>query len=111
MEELKKLSDKPMTLMKTFLANLKDDLGNLAKRLEEDAALEGIKEIWGLCALSPRWGERYGFKTKLFEHDLSVVETHEDSIVDKPEVSDFTIDQALHLFIHKKNSFIKVFGK
>lgn len=110
MDELKKMSDKPITLMRNFLKNLKGDLGELASLLKDQAELSGVREIWGLCALSPRWGERHGFKTKVFVKDPKIVQRHESSITGKPSVGELAVDQPLHLFIHSKDSFIKVFG-
>ena len=108
--ELKNLDLQPIKLMKHFLTNIKTDLNNLATNLQNDERLKKINEIWGLCSLSARWGERHGFKTYEFTNDPELIKLHDLTIEGVPKLDELTIPQPLTLFHHTKESFIREFG-
>ena len=105
LEELEKYKDRPVKMMKEFLGNLREDLGQLASMLEENSKLLKVKEIWGLCNLSARWGERHGFITKIWSRSPKKITKYELSIMGKPSVGGLALNQPLYLFFHTRNSF------
>lgn len=105
LEELEKYKGRPFKTMKKFLRNLREDLGKLASKLEEEPRLFNVKEIWGLCNLSARWGERHGFITKIWSRNRKKVAKFEQSIVGKPDVGSLASNQPLCLFFHNRDSF------
>jgi len=110
LEELNKLNSKPLELMKIFFKNLKTDLNDLAVKLQNDSRLIKINEIWGLCTLSTKWGERHGFETHQFIDDPDLIRAHDKTIIGAPKLDELSIPQPLSLFYHTKESFIKEFG-
>ena len=111
LERLKKYKDEPIQMMKKFLGNIQDDLGQLASMLKEDPQLISVKEIWGLCNLSARWGERHGFITKVWSNNPKKIAVFEQSITGKPQVANFEINQPLSLFFHNKDTFRSEFSR
>ena len=111
LEGLKKYKDEPIKMMKKFLGNIQDDLGQLASMLKEDPRLISVKEVWGLCNLSARWGERHGFITKVWSKNPKKIAVFEQSITGKPQVANFEISQPLYLFFHNKDTFRSEFSK
>ncbi len=105
LEELEKYKDRPIKMMKEFLGNIQEDLGQLALMLDEDPRLLNVKEIWGLCNLSARWGERHGFITKIWSRNLEKIAKFEQSIKGKPNLDRMALNQPLSLFMHKRDSF------
>ena len=111
LEELKEYKDQPIKMMKEFLGNIREDLGQLASMLEEDPRLFSVKEIWGLCSLSARWGERHGFITKTWSRNREKVAKFEQSITGKPNIESVALNQPLSLFLHYRDSFRSEFSK
>lgn len=111
LEELEEYKDQPIKMMKKFLGNIREDLGQLASMLEEDSRLFNVKEIWGLCNLSARWGKRHGFITKTWSRNRDKVAKFEQSITGKPNIDSLAISQPLSLFIHNRDSFRSEFSK
>lgn len=111
LEELEKYKDRPIKMMKKFLGNLREDLGELASMLEEDPKLFKVKEIWGLCNLSARWGERHGFITKIWSKNPKKITKYEQSIMGKPSVGNLALNQPLYLFFHNRDSFRSEFSR
>ena len=111
LEELEKYKNKPIKMMKKFLGNIQGDLRQLALMLEEDSKLLSVKEIWGLCNLSARWGERHGFITKTWSNNLKKIAKFEQSITGKPSIDNLAINQPLYLFFHNRDSFKAEFSK
>ena len=109
LEELNKYKNRPIKVMKKFLENIEDDLGQLASMLEKDSLLINVEEIWGLCNLSARWGERHGFITKMWSMDVKKITKFEQSITGKPSVGKLALPQPLNLFFHRKDTFISEF--
>jgi hypothetical protein len=111
LEELEKYKDRPIKMMKEFLGNIRGDLGQLALMLDEDPRLLNVKEIWGLCNLSARWGERHGFITKTWSRSSEKIAKFEQSIMEKPNIDGMALNQPLSLFIHNRDSFKSEFLK
>ena len=111
LEELEKYKDRPIKMMKEFLGNIRGDLGQLALMLDEDPRLLNVKEIWGLCNLSARWGERHGFITKTWSKSSEKIAKFEQSIMEKPNIDGMALNQPLSLFIHNRDSFKSEFLK
>jgi hypothetical protein len=111
LEELEKYKDRPIKMMKEFLGNIRGDLGQLALMLDEDPRLLNVKEIWGLCNLSARWGERHGFITKTWSRSSEKIAKFEQSIMGKPNIDGMALNQPLSLFIHNRDNFKSEFLK
>ena len=111
LEELEKYKDRPIKMMKKFLGNLQEDLGELASMLEEDPKLLKVKEIWGLCNLSARWGERHGFITKIWSRNPKKITKYEQSVTGRPSVGNLALNQPLYLFFHNRDSFRSEFSR
>src|SRR4030042_3517604 len=112
MSELEAFADRPVSMGKQFPRNLADDLGKLAKMLEETIQypeLSGVESIVGLCGLSPKWGGKHGFIVKKWTDNPDLVAPFDSSIA-FPSSGELSRSQPLSLFIHDRKSFISEFG-
>jgi|GEM_PF-6774770 len=107
---LSKFEKTPVLLTKRFLTEIDHDHQKLAKAMtDSESPCYPIEEIWGLCALSERWGRRHGYQTKTWATTKQIVDAHEVSIVGRPEVAKLARQEPLTLFFHNRKTFLDEF--
>lgn len=110
LEPLSKMAATPLKMIKKFLSELKNDHKILSQAMIDlNSPLYSVEEIWGLCGLSPKWGERYGYKTTTWSTSNYLIKIHEVSINDRPDSGELAFPNPLSIFLHNREDFLKVF--